>query len=107
MWGEEGDIPVPGDYEGATGIMHYAIFRPSDGTWFVIYSSNGEIVTKAWGTKGDVPAARDYDGDGKKDYVVWRPSDGTWFVVYSSNGETVRKAWGISTDIPMNKPVGQ
>jgi len=97
---------VPGDYDG-DGKTDYAVFRPSDGTWFIIYSGNGQTVTKEWGIKGDAPVARDCDGDGKTDYAVWRPSDGTWFVIYSSNGQTVKKGWGISSDIPINKPIGQ
>ena len=46
--------PSTGDYDG-NGKTDYAVFRPSDGTWFVIYSSNGQTVKKAWGISSDMP----------------------------------------------------
>jgi hypothetical protein len=50
----------------------------SNGTWYVIRSTNGKTIEKQWGIEGDVPVARDYDGDGKTDFATWRPFDGTW-----------------------------
>ena len=77
------------------------MWRPRNGTWFVIYSSNGTQHTQQWGTGGDIPVPGDYDSDGKTDFAVWRPSDGVWYVIYSSNGTQHTQQWGTGGDIPV------
>jgi Tol biopolymer transport system component len=67
------DAP-PGDFDG-DGDTDVAVFRPSNGLWFV---EGGPTV--AFGTNGDVPVPGDYDGDGDTDMAVFRPSNGVWFV---------------------------
>ena len=77
------------------------MWRPSNGTWYVIYSSNGTQHTQQWGVGGDIPVPGDYDGDGKTDFAVWRPSNGDWYVIYSSNGTQHTQQWGVGGDIPV------
>ena len=59
LWGEPGDVPVPKDYD-RDGIEDLAIWRPRDGTWWVLNSGfpgghTAEYFNSAqWGLPGAV-----------------------------------------------------
>ena len=74
QFGDAGDIPVPGDYNG-DGITDLAVYRPSTGTWYV-----RNLLAVQFGDPGDVPVPGDYDGDGTTDLAVFRPSSTMWLV---------------------------
>jgi hypothetical protein len=40
-----------------------AVFRPSQGYWYVLRSSNNSFYGVQWGAAGDDPHPADYDGD--------------------------------------------
>lgn len=86
QWGITGDLPVAGDYD-SDGQADIAVYRPSDGTWHMLFSSRAFALHMPghvqWGMAGDIPVVQDFDGDGITDLTVYRPSTGTWYIWHS------------------------
>jgi hypothetical protein len=101
QFGSEGDIPAAEsfDVDSRTDI---AVFRPSNGYWYVLRSSDGQFQAQQFGASGDKPQPADYDGDGRADFAVFRPSAGAWYILRSGDNQFAAKQWGTSTDIPVS-----
>lgn len=101
-WGQVGDVPVPGDYNG-DGRTDLAVFRPSASVWWILIDNpGGEPAYKVypWGEDGDVPVPADYDGDGVDDLAVYRPKTGQWYVL-SADGRVKVVLLGAEGDVPL------
>jgi (2Fe-2S) ferredoxin len=88
---------MPGsDFDG-DGRTDISVFRPSDGVWYVLRSSNSGFQAQAFGFGTDKLAPGDYDGDGLTDIAVYR--DGVWHISNSSNGAYRVEQFGIANDV--------
>lgn len=85
------------DTDYATDV---SVFRPSDGTWYVLRSSDDGFEAAQFGSAGDVIVPGDYDGDGEADLAVWRPSNGVWYIQGSGGGLTIVQ-FGAVGDVPV------
>lgn len=90
------------DFNG-DGLTDISIFRPSNGHWWYLNSSNLATQTFAgqWGLSTDRLVPADFTGDGRTDVAVFRPSSGEWFILRSENNSFYSLAFGASGDIPV------
>ena len=101
QWGAEGDVTVPGDYDG-DGKTDFSVFRPSNNNWYVIRSSDGSYFGLNFGLMNDKVAQADYDGDGRTDQAVFRQTSGLgyWYIWRSSMNDFIGVQFGFSSDTP-------
>ena len=92
----------PADFDG-DGRTDLSVFRPSDGTWYVMLSGSNTFRAQQFGTSGDRIVPGDYDGDGRTDFAVFRQTaqNGIWYVLRSSDNSVSAVTWGLPTDKPV------
>jgi hypothetical protein len=93
-----GNSHVPNDFDG-DGRSDIAVYRPSEGNWYLVNSSTGGKSVTNFGGAGDIPVSGDFDGDTRSDAAVWR--SGVWFISTSSDGSQKVVNYGTSGDTPV------
>ena len=86
------------DFDG-DGKADVSVFRASENKWYILQSSNGQVIQKTFAISGDVPVPADFDGDGKTDVAIFRQSTGDWWSLSSINNAQINTHWGQSGDI--------
>src|SRR6185436_8234813 len=99
QFGAAADKTVVGDYTG-DGKADIAVFRPTDGQWFILRSEDLSYYSFVFGLAGDIPAPGDYDGDSRNDPAIFRPGQSTWYINRTTTGVQI-SSFGLPTDQPV------
>jgi len=95
-WGEFGDCPLVGDFDGDRRA-DLAMFRGTTGMWY-IYFGKGATGSYQWGAWGDIPLPT--RSNGKHLLTIYRPGNNTFYWKDAVTGGNSSLTWGEPGDIP-------
>ncbi|BAZ36807.1 hypothetical protein NIES4101_27270 (plasmid) [Calothrix sp. NIES-4101] len=87
QWGTRGDIPVQSDYNTSRPGTEIAVWRPSNGNWYISSRNlswanrDGSERIVQWGSKSDTPVPSDYNTSRPgTEIAVYKKSTGTCYI---------------------------
>ena len=86
------------DFDG-DGKSDISVFRPANGSWYRLNSSNNSFAAAQFGASNDRIVPADYDGDRRTDIAVFR--NGAWYIQQSSDNSFRAVQFGQANDIPV------
>ena len=98
--GREGDVLVPGDYDG-DGIDEIAVWQRTNATWYTFRPAEGippapeGIFQSTFGTVTGIPMPADYDHDGRLDFAYWEPAAAEIYVSFDGGASV-----GLTLPVP-------
>jgi hypothetical protein len=96
-FGQANDVPVAGKYR--TNFTDFAVYRPSNGNWYIQDAVTGQVKIVQLGGIGYTAVNMDYDGDGLRDIAVFK--QGSWWIINSSNNQFTYLTYGLYNDVPV------
>jgi hypothetical protein len=99
-YGNPGDIPVTGDWNGS-GKTQIGVYRPSDETFYLGDVNGVSEWSYHYGNPGDDPITGDWDGSGATQIGVYRPSDETFYLGDVNGLSTADYPFGNQNDVPI------
>ena len=99
FWTFDNNRRAPFDFDG-DNKTDISIFRPSNGEWWYLRSSDGGNRAAQFGASSDKLVPGDFTGDGKTDIAFWRPSNGSWFILRSEDDSFFSFPFGTTGDVP-------
>ena len=82
----------------ATGKRYFVVYRPSEGIWYQLLTTEGFRATQ-FGLSTDIPVPGDYDSDDRHNLAVFR--SGIWYLLQSTEGFRAVQ-FGAASDIPVS-----
>jgi len=106
-FGQAGDLPVRGDWNG-DGVDETGAYRPSTGRFYLDLDGAGVwSATDVFGAVTDLPVSGDWDGDGQDEIGLYRPSTRRFTLDLDGSlsptaGDLTTAPFGLAADLPLS-----